>query len=100
MSNLIRIAESDDFIVDYDRSRGMYRVSVFANYHWQDELWFDAYDEKELPRKTGYWIDKGYEVECSECGHTCNDEYYLGEEVACPNCGTLMNNPYSQRLKQ
>jgi hypothetical protein len=48
MVNLIRVAESDDFIVDYDKSRGMYRVSVFQDYHFQDEYWFDAYEEKEL----------------------------------------------------
>ena len=83
--SFIRIAESDDFIVDYDTSRGMYRVSVFENYHFQDEYWFDAY----IPM--GHWIDHGYEIECSACGFTCNDEYYLGEAVACPNCGVQMN---------
>ena len=46
--NLIKIAENDDFIVNYDKSRGMYRVSVFQDYHFQDEYWFDAYEEKEL----------------------------------------------------
>lgn len=50
--NLIRISESDDFIVDYDKDRGMYRVSVFEDYHFQDEYWFDAYEEKELPAQT------------------------------------------------
>ena len=93
---MIRISVSDNFIVDYDENRGMYRVSVFNKGHFWNEYWFDAY-EKEFLRKTGYWIDKGYEIECSECGHTCNDEYYLGEEVACPNCGILMNNPYKTR---
>lgn len=45
--SLIRISESDDWIVDYDRERGMYRVSYFQDGHFVDELWFDAYEEKE-----------------------------------------------------
>lgn len=46
--SLIRICESKDFVVDYDKDRGMYRVSVFKDNHFQDEYWFDAYEEKEL----------------------------------------------------
>lgn len=46
--SLIRISESDDWIVDYDRERGMYRVSYFEDCHFKDEFWFDAYEEKEL----------------------------------------------------
>ena len=45
---LIRICESEDFVVDYDKDRGMYRVSVFTDYHFMDEYWFDAYEEKEV----------------------------------------------------
>lgn len=48
--NLIKICISDDFEVDYDKSRGMYRVSVFEDYHFWDEFWFDAYEEKELDK--------------------------------------------------
>lgn len=44
---LIRISESDDWIVDYDRERGMYRVSYFEDGHFVDEYWFDCYEEKE-----------------------------------------------------
>lgn len=47
--------------------------------------------QEELRRQDGYWIDHGYEIECSVCGFTCNDEWYLGEAVACPNCGVQMN---------
>lgn len=50
-NNLIRIAESDDWIVDYDRSRGMYRVSYFHDNHFVDEYWFDAFEEKEVRNK-------------------------------------------------
>lgn len=46
--SLIRISESDDWIVDYDRERGMYRVSYFEDGHFWDEVWFDAYEEKEV----------------------------------------------------
>ena len=45
---LIRVLESDDFVVDYDKSRGMYRVSVFDDGHFWDEFWFDAYEGKEV----------------------------------------------------
>ena len=50
--SLIRVAQGNDFIVDYDKDRGMYRVSVFEDNHYQDECWFDAYEEKEV-LKTG-----------------------------------------------
>ena len=46
--NLIRISESDDWIVDYDTERGMYRVSYFEDNHFVDECWFDCYEEREL----------------------------------------------------
>lgn len=46
--SLIRISESDDWIVDYDRERGMYRVSYFEDGHFKDECWFDCYEDKEL----------------------------------------------------
>ena len=45
--NLIRISESDNWIVDYDKERCMYRVSYFEDNHFADECWFDAYEEKE-----------------------------------------------------
>ena len=48
--DVVRISDSDDFVVDYDRSRGMYRVSVFGDGHFKDEYWFDAYEEREIYR--------------------------------------------------
>ena len=45
--SLIRISESNDWTVDYDRERGMYRVSYFEDGHFRDEHWFDAYEDKE-----------------------------------------------------
>lgn len=48
--SLIRISESDDWIVDYDRERGMYRVGYFEDGHFKDEHWFDCFEEKELDK--------------------------------------------------
>lgn len=48
---LSRVCYSDDWFVDYDRDRGMYRVSYFQDNHFVDEFWFDAYEEKELGYK-------------------------------------------------
>lgn len=45
---LIRICTSDDWFVDYDKERGMYRVSYFQDNHFVDEFWFDCYEEREL----------------------------------------------------
>lgn len=45
--SLIRISESDDWIVEYDRERGMYRVSYFEDGHFVDDHWFDCFEEKE-----------------------------------------------------
>lgn len=45
--SLIRISESDDWIVDYDRERGMYRVSYFEDGHFVDDHWFDCFGERE-----------------------------------------------------
>ena len=47
---LIRVCYSDDWFIDYDRERGMYRVSYFEDNHFKDECWFDAYEEKELDK--------------------------------------------------
>ena len=54
---LLRICESDNFFVDYDIGRGMYRLSTFdsnADYpdsnYVKERYWFDAYEEKELDK--------------------------------------------------
>lgn len=46
--SLIRISESDNWIVDYDTDRGMYRVSYFEDGHFVDQHRFDYYEDKEL----------------------------------------------------
>ena len=55
--SLIRISESDDFVVDYDKSRGMYRVTIFKDGHFWDEVWFDAYEDRELPSMEKHMYD-------------------------------------------
>ena len=45
--NMIKIAESDNAVVRYDKDRGMYVVSVFEDGCCKYEIWFDAYEEKE-----------------------------------------------------
>ena len=47
-NNLIRILESNNYTVDYDKGRGMYRVSLFENGHYQDEIWFDEVEKRQL----------------------------------------------------
>ena len=42
MSDLIRIYDTDELVVDYD-GKGKYRVSLFKDGHFQDEWWFDEY---------------------------------------------------------
>lgn len=46
--DLARILENEDWVVDYDKGRGMYRVSKFEDYHFKDEIWFDAYEDKKI----------------------------------------------------
>lgn len=48
---MLRISESHDWTVDYDKEHGMYRVSYFQDNHFVDEYWFDAYEEKECKTK-------------------------------------------------
>lgn len=45
---MILIYDSENYIVEYDEKTCRYRVSIFENYHWQDEFWFDAYKPCEV----------------------------------------------------
>lgn len=47
-TDIITISVSDNWVVDYDRSRGMYQVSHFEDNHFKDECWFDAYEKKKM----------------------------------------------------
>lgn len=93
--SLIRISESDDWIVDYDRERGMYRVSYFEDGHFKDEYWFDCFEEKEV-RPHGYWKEYPEKHgDCSVCGKNVYDidaDFWSAyTPPCCPNCGAIMN---------
>ena len=45
--NLIKIFENDDFVVDYDKENGRYRVSYFEDCHFNEECWFYEYKEEK-----------------------------------------------------
>ena len=40
----IRILENDDWIVEYDAENHRYRVGYFQDYHFVDQILFDAYN--------------------------------------------------------
>lgn len=99
--SLIRISESEEFFVDYDRERGMYRVSIFKDNHFTDEYWFDAYEEKEC-RAHGHWflLDKcsNAGVYCSVCHKKVYKEHYANvkpKSKFCPNCGAIMDGEFN-----
>lgn len=67
--SLIEIANSDDFIVDYDPDRGMYRVRIFKDRHFWDEFWFDAYEGEFKDNKfgvNGYGMSKEHNPKSKE----------------------------------
>lgn len=47
-NKFVRILEKDEWVVDYDKEKKRYRVSYFEEFHFCDEIWFDAYEEKEV----------------------------------------------------
>lgn len=92
--DVTRIHVSDDFIVDYDKSRGMYRVSTFEDYRIKDEYWFDAYEEKEIKEvyivygninesgDTDTWVEAIFDNEeqalaCAEWLNATKTQYYV-----------------------
>lgn len=77
--SLIKISESDDWIVDYDRERGMYRVSYFEDGHFSDEFWFNEYEEKELREKDMPIPVKRFDF--------YNHEWWAGQ---CPRCNDIV----------
>ena len=38
--DIVRVFDGEDFVVDYDKKRGLYRVSVFEDGHYVDEVVF------------------------------------------------------------
>lgn len=48
-TNIIRVLETDNFIVEYDTRKKTYRVSYFDdNCNYQDEVSFEAVKENEV----------------------------------------------------
>lgn len=41
MKNWELVKETESFIVEYDKTMGVYRVSYMENYHFTDEIIFD-----------------------------------------------------------
>ena len=58
----VRILESDDWIIAYDKEKKKYRVSYFEDFHFCDEIWFDAY-EGEVDDRINKIIEK---LECNK----------------------------------
>ena len=48
--DFIRVCESENWVVDYDEKRSMYRISYFEDNHFKDEYWFESYKDKEVDR--------------------------------------------------
>lgn len=62
--DVVTISYTDDWVVDYDKSRGMYRVSYFQDNHFVDEHWFDAYEEKEVDERTSSFLSEAVDKMC------------------------------------
>ena len=97
--SLIRISESDDWTADYDRERGMYRVSYFKDGHFVDEYWFDCYEGKELSYQNNVDCDicssdYNQRIDCSLTRyHTCDRATFRCINLNfCPNCGRKLIN--------
>lgn len=50
--DVIRILETDDWVVEYDKNRGMYRVSHFEDFHFKDEVWFEEHNSCQSYRSS------------------------------------------------
>ena len=49
-----RILDTDDWVIEYDAENNQYRVSYFQDYHFVDEILFNAYkEEKRLCVESG-----------------------------------------------
>lgn len=63
MSKLIEILNKDEWTVQYDKENNRYRVSYFEEFHFCDEIWFDAFEDKEIDDKVDKIIEK---LECNK----------------------------------
>ena len=56
----IRILDTDDWVVEYDAENNQYRVSYFQDYHFVDDVLFDAYREEKrlcVESEDEWWIN-------------------------------------------
>lgn len=75
MDRFIRILEKDKWTVDYDKENKRYRVSYFEGFHFCDEIWFDAYEDKEA---------KEYPMNINRHETANKNAWWCG---LCPKCG-------------
>lgn len=87
MTNWETIAQTEDFIIDYDKTRAMYRVSYFEDNHFVDDVMFDAYE----PVVHGEWVKTHY-IEVKRCS-CCNTPINIFKEahIYCSTCGARMD---------
>ena len=102
----VRILESDDWIIDYDREKRKYRVSYFEDFHFVDEIWFDTYEDREvrdkeiatpIKRFDGYYRDiqrSWWAGNCPRCNqmisYNFNGDVYNKKQY-CWKCGQLID---------
>lgn len=99
-NDLIKISISDNYEVDYSLSKGMYRVSLFEKGHYVDEIWFDAYEDKEIKNKEiaipvkrldplAFWV--GICPRCREMiNYNFGDSNRENRKQYCWRCGQLV----------
>ena len=44
----VTLKETDDWIIDYDKNKGRYRISYFEDGHFKDEVIFREYQEDSV----------------------------------------------------
>ena len=91
MTNWKTILETDNFIIDYDKTNAKYRVSYFEDNHFVDDVVFDAYEPVVHGEWSIVWVDQGHidmekMYKCSVCGGRKYNDYRH-----CPECGAKMD---------
>ena len=92
----VRILETDDWIVDYDKETNRYRVSYFEDFHFVDDVLFDAYEGKETnkPLSVVKYLQK---IELPECKWSDEEIKEMIEQAK----QNLINDGYDlQELKE
>ena len=85
MANWETILETDNFIVDYDKTNAKYRVSYFEDNHFVDDCEFTA------PVVHGEWEFVGQDdndmpiYKCPMCGRK-----QFGRSTYCGDCGNRL----------